>query len=167
MIDLSTTVSHGLVICLPFSAFVLISFWLRPRLWLHSLHPDIQRMAGPKTDAERRQTKYLLLPLYLLILPGLSIVSTVFVAQTSPTDLAFLDAFLHIYGIWVIVHLWDFVVIDSGYTLLMNPDRPPISGTEGTKSWKDYRFHFRSLLRAVPLSLVFVLPAAVVVSFLL
>jgi hypothetical protein len=152
-----------LLICLPFSAFVLISFWGRPRLWLHSLPPDIAQMAGPKTETEEKQTRFLLLPL-LLILPGLSIASAVFVARTIPIDLSILGAFIHLYGIWIIVHVWDFVVIDCAHILLINPQHPPIPGTAGAKGYRDYKFHFRSLLRAVPMSLLFVAPSAVVVS---
>ena len=39
--------------------------------------------------------------------------------------------FLHLYGIWVIVHLWDLIIIDFGHILLINPDSPPIPNTEG------------------------------------
>ena len=130
------------MICLPFSAFALITFWLRPRLWLHSLPPDIQRLASPKTDVERRQTRYVLLPLYLLILPGLSIISTFWIAQATQIDLSFLDTFVHIYGIWIIVHIWDFLVIDSGTLLFLDPDQPPIPDTEGAAGWNDFGFHF-------------------------
>ena len=165
MVGISTTLVHGLLICIPFSAFVLITFIFHPRLWLHSLPSDIQQLAARKTEKERRQTRYLLLPVYLFILPGLSVISTLYVAQSSNIDLTFIDAFAHIYGIWVIVHVWDFAIIDLGYMLFLDPDDPPILGTEGAEGWKDVSFHFRSLLRAVPMSLIFVLPAAAVISF--
>jgi hypothetical protein len=122
-------------------------------------------MAGPKTEEENRQTMFLLIPV-LLILPGLSIASALFVAWTTPVDLTFLGALLHIYGIWIIVHLWDLVVIDGGYALLVDPLHPPIPGTEGAKGYRDYGFHTRSFLRAVVMSAVFVVPAAAVISLL-
>lgn len=77
MIPLSTTLFYGMLICIPFTIFVLVSFWGWPRLWLHSLPGDIARMAAPKTAAEERATKVLLVP-YLLILPGLSVASAVY-----------------------------------------------------------------------------------------
>jgi hypothetical protein len=163
VLPLSTTLVHGLLICLPFSAFVLVSFWRWPRLWLHSLPPDIARLAGPKTPEEETQTRYLLVA-FLLILPGPSLLSAVLAAEAASVDLSFVGALAHIYGIWVIVHVWDFVVIDCGYAALMDPRRPPIPGTEGAKGYKDYAFHFRMLLRAVVMSALFVVPGAAFVS---
>lgn len=164
MIPLTTTLAHGLLICLPFSLFALVTFARWPRLWLHSLPPDIAALAGPKTPAEQRQTRFLLIPL-LLILPGLSTVST-FVAARADIDLSFLGAALHLYGVWVVVHLWDFLVIDCGYALLVDPSRPPIAGTAGAAGYRDYRFHFHAFLKAVLMSAIFVVPAAWVISLL-
>lgn len=163
MIPLSTTFLCGLLICIPFTIFVLVSFWGWPRLWLHSLPEDIAKMAGPKTAAEQRATK-LMLPPYLLILPGLSVASAVYLAQSANINLSFVGALVHIYLIWIIVHVYDFAVIDFVHALLINPAKPPIKGAEGAKGWKDMRFHFRSLLKAIPNSAIFVIPAALVVS---
>jgi hypothetical protein len=49
----------GLVACVPFSIVVWASFLSRPRIWLHSLPADIQRMAAPKTPVEQRLTFWL------------------------------------------------------------------------------------------------------------
>lgn len=165
MIPLATTVLNGLLICIPFTLFVLVTFWGWPRLWLHSLPEDIAAMAGPKTQAEERATKFLLIP-YLLILPGLSVASAIWSAQAAGIELTFIGAVLHIYLIWIIVHVYDFAVIDFAHALLINPGKPPIKGTEGAKGWKDMGFHFRSLLKAVPNSAIFVVPAAFVISLL-
>lgn len=56
---LARVVFDGLVACVPFSGIVWASFLLRPRIWLHSLPADIQKMAAPKTPAERRLTGWL------------------------------------------------------------------------------------------------------------
>lgn len=167
MIDISTTLLHGLLICFPFSIFALGSFWWRPRLWLHSLPPDIIQMTDPKTEVEKRQTKYLLLPLYLVILPGLSIASVLYVAETTEIDFSFIGVLIHTYGIWIIVHIWDFLVIDCGSILLIDSQHPPIPGTEGAKGWNDYGFHFRALLRAILMSALFVVPCSAILSFVL
>ena len=120
----------------------------------------------PKTSVEKKLTKFLLLPIYLMILPGLSIASTWYIHQMTGTDISFLGAFQHIYVIWFIVHLWDFLVIDGVSMLMINPYHPPIPGTEGAKGWKDYGFHFRSLVRAMVMSLLFAIPAAAILGFL-
>ena len=166
MIALSITILHGLLICLPFTAFAIYSFWRWPRLWLHSLPPDIAKMAGPKTEVETKQTKWLLIPV-LLILPGLSITSTIYAGQVTQTNFSFIGALIHIYIIWIIVHLWDLLIIDFGHTLLIDPQHPPIPGTEGAKGYKDYGFHFRAFLKASLMSSVFVIPSALILGFLL
>ncbi|MBX3046886.1 MAG: hypothetical protein KF698_07810 [Anaerolineales bacterium] len=163
VIPLSTTLLHALLLCIPFTIFVLVSFWGWPRLWLHSLPEDIAKMAGPKTAAEQRATKFLLVP-YLLILPGLSVASAVYSAQSANIDLSFVGALVHLYLIMIVVHVYDFAVIDFVHTLLIDPANPPIKGTEGARGWKDMRFHFRSLLKAIPNSAIFVVPAALLVS---
>jgi hypothetical protein len=165
VIPFSTTLLHGLLICLPFTIFALVSFHLKPRLWLHSLPPDIQRLSAPKTASEIKLTRWVLLPVFLLILPGLSVLSTFYVASSIHIDLSFQGALLHLYSIWIIVHLWDFLVIDCGFALVMNPQHPPIAGTEGAKGWRDYGFHFRSLLKAVVFSALFVVPAAALIAW--
>lgn len=163
MIPILTTLLHGLLICIPFTIFVLISFWGWPRLWLHSLPADIAELAGPKTPDEESATKWLLIP-YLLILPGLSVLSA-FVSATQ-LDLSILGAVIHIYLIWIIVHVYDFAVIDFAHSLIINPAKPPIKGTEGARGWKDMSFHFRALQKALVNSAIFVIPASVIVSFL-
>lgn len=163
MIPARMTILHGLLICLPFTLFVIITFSKWPRLWLHSLPPDIAAMAGPKTPEEVKQTRLLVIPV-LLILPGLSFASALYAATRLGIDLSFLGAVRHIYGIWVIVHLWDLVVIDWGYALIMDPQRPPIAGTAGARGYRDYAFHFRAFVRAVIMSALGVLPLSLIAS---
>ena len=164
MIDICTTITHALLICIPFSIFAVVSFLLRPRLWLHSLPQDIRELAAKKTEHEKKLTKFLLLPLVLLILPGLSIASTLYIALTTQTDLSFINVLIHLYGIWIIVHVWDFCIIDCTAILLIDPKHPPISGTEGANGWSSYAFHFRALLQAIVMSALFVIPCAFILA---
>ena len=138
MVDVSLTLLHGLLICIPFTIFVFITFSKWPRLWLHSLPPDIVQLAPPKTPREKAITKYVLLPIYLFILPGLSVASTVLVSANLDKKLSFIGILIHLYGIWIIVHLWDLVVIDGVAMVLINKDSPPIAGAEGAAGWKNY-----------------------------
>jgi hypothetical protein len=163
MISPSITFFHGLLICVPFTIFALVTFWMNPRLWLHSLPPDIIQQARPKTLREKAITKYLLLPLYLLILPGMSILSTLWVIGFSEATFSFLGVLVHLYGLWIVVHLWDFLVLDCIAILIIDSKKPPIRGTAGAKGWKDVSFHFHSFIKAAIFSGTFVLP----VSFML
>lgn len=167
MIDFSTTLLHGILICVPFTVFVTITFWKWPRLWLHSLPKDIIQLAPPKTLREKAVTKYVLLPVYLLILPGLSVASTVWIVTTLREDFLFVGILSHLYGIWIMVHAWDLLVIDSIAMMLINKDDPPIAGTAGAAGWKSYSFHIYSFVKAVLMSGFFVVPASGVLYGLL
>lgn len=163
MVHPADSLVAGLLVCIPFTIFVVITFSTVPRVWLHSLPPDIARMAGPKTPHEQRLTRWVMLPIVLAILPGLSVASAFWLARRDGIDLTFAGAVVHLSIVWAVVHLWDFVVIDCVYAALVDPARPPIAGTEGAAGWTDYDFHFRSLIKALLMSALFVVPAAAVV----
>jgi hypothetical protein len=165
VIRLADSLLAGLLICIPFTLFVVVTFSTIPRVWLHSLPSDIARMAGPKTPREERLTRWVMMPLFLAILPGLSILSAFWLARRGGIDLWFTGAFVHLYIVWVVVHAWDFAVIDCVYAALVDPARPPIAGTEGAAGWKDLSFHFRFLVKAVLMSASFVVPAAAVLAW--
>jgi hypothetical protein len=164
MVDISITLLHGLLICIPFTIFVAISFVTKPRLWLHSLPADIQQRAPQKTARENIVTRLVLLPIFIIILPGLSTLSAISAGMTSPTPT--LSGLIgHLYLVWIIVHFWDLIVIDGIAMLLINPAKPPIAGTEYAPGWTDIAFHIRSFGKAVLTSAIFVLPAGVIIHF--
>lgn len=165
MIPFVDSALAGLVICILFTIFVVITFTLIPRVWLHSLPADIARMAGPKTPREEQITRWVMMPLVLAILPGLSILSAFWLARRHGVDLTFTGAFVHLYIVWAVVHVWDFAVIDCVYAVAVDPARPPIPGTEGAAGWKDVGFHFRALVKALAMTAVFAAPAAAVVAW--
>ena len=169
MIDPLISIVEGLLICVPFTLFVLISFLCNPRLWLHSLPKDIREMAGPKTKKEVKITRFVLLPIYVLILPGLSIASVVLLNSVAKiaVEISFLGILIHLYTIWITVHLWDLVVIDGIGLLIIKPAHPPIKGTEGARGWNDPMFHIKSFGTAVIMSAIFVVPAAGLLYYLL
>ena len=165
--DYTTSILHGIIICIPFSVFVIVSFSLNPRLWLHSLPNDIAEMVPPKTEYEKKLTRYILLPVYLVILPGLSIASVIYLSRFEQVNFSFIRLLLHIYTIWITVHLWDLLVIDGLYMLFIDPNHPPIPGTESSKGWKDYSFHTKAFIKASLFSAFFVIPAAVILFIIL
>jgi hypothetical protein len=162
MVPFSKTLVHGLLVCIPFSIFIAVTFGRWPRLWLHSLPADILQMAPPKTKHERAITKFVLLPIYLLILPGLSVGSVIYLFYERAEQFSFVAILAHLYAIWVIVHLWDLLIIDGIAMLLINQDNPPIQGTEGAKGWRDYTFHIKSFCKAVVMSAIFVVPVSAI-----
>lgn len=136
-----------------------------PRVWLHSLPADIQAMAAPKTEREKRLTGVMGI-FVLLAFFGVPIVLTWRLNAESGGSLSVAQIFLYLYGVWMVVNAWDLVGIDWLYAALVNPDKPPIAGTVGAKGYKDYRFHFKGFLKASVFSLILLVPAAVVMSWI-
>ncbi|MGE3179612.1 MAG: hypothetical protein AB7O32_19215 [Vicinamibacterales bacterium] len=155
----------GLIACIPFSAVVWASFLLRPRIWLHSLPDDIQRMAAPKTPAERTLTVWLG-AVVLLAFFGVPAILTWRRHVGTPGGLPLWHVATHLWGVWMIVNVWDLVAIDWPYAYLVDPRRPPIAGTAGARGYKDYWFHARAFLKASVFGLAFIVPAAAVIASL-
>lgn len=155
----------GLLACVPFSAVVWASFLLRPRIWLHSLPADIQKMAAPKTPAEKRLTGWLG-AVVLFTFFGVPMLLTWRLHVETPGGLSFGQVVTHLWSVWMIVNAWDLIGIDWPYAYWVNPSRPPIPGTAGALGYKDYRFHAWAFLKASVFGLAFIIPAAVVIAAL-
>lgn len=162
---LSHILTDGLVTCVPFSVVVLASFLLKPRLWLHSLPADIQALAPPKTRAERRLTGWMG-SLVLICFFGLPMLFTWQRHRQVAGGFSSAEAVAYLYGVWMIVNAWDLLVIDWPYAYWVNPDRPPIPGTEGAAGYKDYGFHAKAFFKASVFSLALIVPAGIVISFM-
>ena len=162
---LGRALTDGLMACVPFSIVVWASFLRRPRVWLHSLPPDILAMAPPKTAAERRMTIWLG-AIVLLAFFGVPILLTWRLHAERAGGLSFGQALAHLYGVWMVVNAWDLVAIDWPYAYFVDPRRPPIPGTEGAAGYKDYGFHFRAFLKASVFGLAVIIPAAALIALL-
>jgi hypothetical protein len=157
--------TDGLLTCVPFSVVVLASFLLKPRLWLHSLPPDIRAMAPPKTRAERQLTLWMG-SVVLFCFFGIPILFTWRRHLQVAGGLSSVEAVAYLYGVWMIVNAWDLVGIDWAYAYWVDPGRPPILGTEGAAGYKDYGFHARAFVKASVFGLAIIVPAGIAVSFL-
>lgn len=160
---MSRALADGLIACVPFSIVVWASFLTMPRLWLHSMPPDIQAMAPPKTQTERRLTGVMGV-IVLLSFFGAPIALTWRLHAETPGGLSTSAAFTHLYGAWMVVNIGDLLLIDWPYAYFVNPHRPPIPGTAGAAGYKDYAFHLRGFLKASVFSLAIILPAALLIS---
>ena len=163
MMKLSHILVDGLLACVPFTVVVLTSFRLKPRLWLHSLPQDIQSMAAPKTNAERKLTGWMG-SVVLFCFFGIPILLTWKRHLQVPGGFSGVEAVAYLYGVWMIVNAWDLVGIDWPYAYWVDPDQPPIPGTEGAEGYKKYGFHARAFFKASVFSLAIIVPAGIAVS---
>ncbi len=142
MINSSLLLIDGTILTIIFSVFVISGFLWNPRIWIHSFPADIQALAPPKTDQEKRWTVMFALPFFIFIFGGLTVT-----AIRYGSDNGFWGLLLHTYLIWQIVSLFDLVLLDWGSMLLIDPQNPPCPGTEGAKGYRDFAHHFFGFLK--------------------
>lgn len=137
-----------------FTAFVLGTVLWRPRIWLHDFPEDIQALAPPKTPEEEWWTRILGVP-FLLVFVGLPILLGLDLRTHLGASFGFWSLWLYGYALFLAVNVWDLVVLDWIGFALMDPNHPPIAGTEGAAGWRDYAFHARAFLRGCAFGVAF------------
>ena len=153
MIFMERVLIDGLVLSAMFTAFVLGSLLWNYRLWIQDFPPDIRAMLPPKTAREKRLTAYLAVPMFLIVLGG-PMISLLLVERELERAIGFLTAWLHAYLVWEVVNLWDLLVIDWIGLSFVDPENPPIPGTEGAAGYRNYRFHFIGFLKGCVMGIV-------------
>lgn len=148
-----------------FTVFVVGTVLWKPRIWLHDFPADIQAMADPKTPAEERLTRVLGVP-FILLFFGLPLLLGWDLKAILGPEFTFLNAWLYGYALFFGVNLWDLIVLDWFGFLLVDPQNPPIPGTEGAQGYRDYAFHFYAFLRGCLIGIVFATFFAAVITFL-
>lgn len=149
----------GFVLSLLFTAFVVGTLRWNYRIWIQDFPPDIRAMLPPKTDREKKLTMYMAIPMFLLVLGG-PLVSLFLVEATGGGELSFPGAWLHAYLVWQFVNVWDWLIIDWIGFCLVDPEKPPIPGTEGATGYRDYKFHFVGFLKGSVMGIVLAVPPA-------
>jgi hypothetical protein len=137
-------------------AFVLIVLYMakfKPRLFLNKedVPADILAAVPPKTAAEKRESIFYAIPLFVILIGG-TLYSTYTFQQQSGAG--FFPVFLHAAIIILTISTFDLVFIDW---LLLNTWTPKwvmFPGTEGFAGYKDYGFHGRAHLRVLPAQII-------------
>lgn len=166
MLDFQKLLFDSAVGIIAISAIILTVGLRRPRWFLvpKNVPADILAAVPPRTEAEKRQSLWAAIPLAVILL-GWVLYSTHSFAQQGGAG--FWALFLHALVLILAVSTFDLVVIDW---LLLNTFTPKAfvyPGTEGFAGYKDYAFHGRAHLRALPGQVMFAAIAAGVVSLLL
>lgn len=145
MIDLTRMIMHGAVLSLVTSAFIALTLYFVPRIWLQDYPQDIQDKVPPKTAPEKRLSLLLGIP-FLILLFAVPFISTLMLKQQRPGGLSFFQAFVNAFGTVFIFNLVDWLVLDWLMFCTITPPFVVIPGTEGAEGYKDYAFHFRGFL---------------------
>ncbi len=151
------------ILTIAFTVFVVGTLRWKPRIWLHDFPADIQAMAAPKTPTEKRLTRLIGVP-FIVLFFGLPLLLGWDLKDTMGTSYSFLYAWVCGYALFLGVNLWDLIVLDWIGFSLIDPQNPPIPGTEGAHGYRNYAFHFYAFLKGCIIGLVFATFFAVVVT---
>lgn len=163
MLPLRELLSDTIIMIVVFTVFVVGSLLWKPRIWLHDFPADIQAMAPPKTEEERRLTRWLGL-VFMIVFFGLPLALGWDLKATMGTDYSFANAWLYGYAIFFAINLWDLIALDWLGFALTDPQNPPIAGTEGAAGYRNYMFHFYGFLKGCVMGIVFALIFAAVIT---
>ena len=147
------TLLHGLVLSLIASIYIIITFLINPRIWLQDYPQDIQDMIPPKDENEKRLSMILGIP-FLLLLFGVSLVSTILLKNHNP-DFSYLSLAFNAFGVAFSFNVIDWLVLDWLMFCTITPGFVVLPGSEGAAAYKDYWFHFRGFLIGTILSVFF------------
>ncbi|MCA9955077.1 MAG: hypothetical protein H6657_00995 [Ardenticatenaceae bacterium] len=150
----------GRNLSLLFGAFTSMTLLLNPEIWLNDYPPDIKEKFGPQSEKARRQGWLVAIPFFLLLI-GPVVRSNLALKKENGGVLPFKMAFLNTYGQFVYVWLFDLVIMDWLLFVTVQPKRIVLPGTEGAAGYKDYGFHLKAALPALP---IMILPSLLIAA---
>lgn len=145
-----------------FVLIVLGSLRYNPRLWIQDFPEEIQVEMEPLSK-EERLTRLLMGGLLLVVVVGIPLVS-VLSLKPAGEGITFLEGFLHIWLIFMVVNLVDLVLIDCVIGIWWQPEFLSTPELESLRQHLTVRFHIIEHLKGTVLLTVLALGLAVLVS---
>jgi len=102
----------------------------------------------------------------LAVLLGIVAMSFLGVRTNAGGDIPFLAAFIHLFVMFTVFNLLDWLVLDWLIVVTIRPSFIILPGTEGLAGYEDYGFHFRGFLIGIMITFVTSLLVAGVVAAL-
>ena len=138
---------------------------INPEIMLKDYPPDIQAKYGPMSDRSKRQRIPVAI-FFVVVLFGIVVQSFMGVRTYTGDDLPFLAAFVHLFVMFSLFNLLDWLILDWLIVVTIRPRFIILPGTEGLAGYTDYGFHFRGFLIGSLITLVTSLLVAGVVAAL-
>lgn len=159
-IDITLFVTNGLIYCSLSTIALLIIGLKSPRLMLQDYPQLIQDATTPKTKLEKKLTVVYGIP-FLLVLIGYPLWFGFSIATTSSGYWTLVG---YIYILAMIGNVFDLIILDWLVICFITPRFVVIPGTEGSKGYKDYFFHFIGFLKGVLITFILSLIVAGIVK---
>jgi len=161
-------ISHALLygVILSGVLFTLIMgvVWINPEIMLKDYPLDIQARYGPMSERTKRQRIPVAI-LVLVVMIGIVTLSFQGLGTNPQGDLSFITAFVHLFVMFSVFNLLDWLVLDWLIVVTIRPKFIILPGTEGLAGYEDYGFHFRGfLIGTVITSVASLLVAAIVAA---
>ena len=146
MIFVEKIIVDGSIYSLICSIYVVITLWQWPRIWLQNFPEDIQEKVPPKTEKEKRLSLIFGIPFLLLLFAG-PFLSGLTLKLSTFHEVSFFSLFMHVFFIAIFFNLVDWLILDWLIICLITPQFIVYPGTEGSKGYKDYKYHFIGFLK--------------------
>jgi hypothetical protein len=155
---------YGVILSAANGLIIMAALYFNPRLLMRSYPKEIKQAVQPQTAKEKKQAIYLGI-LFLAVLIGLTLVSTLAFKHVQGGEISFRTAFAHLFGVSMVFNAADWLIIDWLIFCTILPKFLVIPGTEGHPGYKNYFFHFKGFLTGtVLLGLLSVLLAWIVIA---
>jgi len=165
MLPVTTLLTHGLLFGLLFSALmtalILATLAWRPMMWLGDAPADVQAAVGPMSAADRR-AKQLAGVVMLVIVVAVFGAVLARLAALSGGALAFADAVLATFLVYMTFNVVDLVLIDWLLLVAIRPRFMLLPGAARLDATGGYGYHFRAFLKGTVLGVVLSLLIAAV-----
>lgn len=170
LLPLNTLLQHsffyGMILSVILFALIAGTLYWRPMIWIGDAPPEAQAVAPPMSQGDRRVKRIVGIAAFVLLF-GVLGAALVALRRLGGGQLAFGDAALSTFLIFMTFNLVDLLLIDWLLIVTLRPSFVMLPGTEQPMSYGDYGYHFRGFLKGtaggVALSLVV---AAVAVAIL-
>lgn len=162
---ISHSILYGVILSGVLFTLVLLLVKINPEIMLNDYPPDIQAKYGPMSEKSKRQR----IPFAIvLIVVWFGIVTLSFrgVGTDLQGDIPFFTAFIHLFVMFSVFNLLDWLVLDWLIVVTLRPSFMILPGTEGMAGYADYGFHFRGFLIGMVITLVASILVAGVVAAL-
>ena len=138
---------------------------INPEIMLKDYPPDIQAKYGPMSEQSKRQRVPVAI-FIITVLFGIVTLSFQDVGANQEDNISFFVAFLHLFVMFSVFNLLDWLVLDWLIVVTLRPSFITLPGTEGLAGYEDYGFHFRGFLIGMVITLVASIMVAGVVAVL-
>jgi hypothetical protein len=143
---LQTGLLYGGILSALLTVLVLASLALNAEIWLHDYPADVQAAYGPISERGRRQ-RTVFVVVFFAGLIALVAGSLAHLAQRAG-GLTFAAAALHLWLVFMVFNLVDWLLIDWLVLGLMKPSFIYLPGTDhGLAGYHDYAFAFQGFVK--------------------